>query len=91
MFGFLKSGFVRRYLRFNAIRRGLLGQNKFWLTVFGAGLVGRQIGKITKGGPAPVLFSEDLAAGESYEVRHLPPPETRRKRRKRERAERRSA
>lgn len=91
MLRLLRSGVVRRYFRYNAFRRGLLGQNKFWLTVFGAGLLGRQMGKITKGGSAPILFSEDLQVGQSYQIRHVPPPDTRRQRRKQRRRARRSA
>ena len=90
MFRLFRKGLLRRYLRFNAIRRGLFGRSPFWLTVLGAGVIGRGLGKLTKSGEAPVLFSEDLAQGQAYAVHHLPPPETRRQRRRRRRTERRT-
>ena len=65
--------YVRRTVRMNSIRKGLLGGSRFWLAVFAAGYVGRWTGKVTKRGEPPVVFSEKLKPGESYEIRHIEP------------------
>jgi hypothetical protein len=63
--------FVRRYIRTNAIRRGLLGRERLWTAIFVLGLAGRQLNKVLKRGDAPVLFSERLKPGESFLVTHF--------------------
>ena len=63
--------YVRRTIRMNSIRKGLLGGSRFWMAVFVAGRMGRFAGKVTKRGEPPVVFSEKLKLGESYEVRHI--------------------
>jgi hypothetical protein len=63
--------FVRRYIRTNAIRRGLLGRERLWTAIFVLGLAGRQLNKVLKRGDAPVLFSEKLKPGESFLVTHF--------------------
>jgi hypothetical protein len=63
--------FVRRYIRTNAIRRGLLGRERLWTTIFVLGLAGRQLNKVLKRGDAPVLFSEKLKPGESFVITHF--------------------
>ena len=65
--------YVRRTVRLNSVRKGLLGGSKFWLTVFALGYVGRFVGKVTKRGDMPVVFTEKLAPGEAYEIRHIEP------------------
>ena len=65
--------YVRRTIRMNSFRKGLLGGSPFWLTVFALGRVGRFVGKVTKRGEAPVVFRERLGPGEAYEIRHLRP------------------
>ncbi len=65
--------YVRRMIRMNSIRKGLLGGSRFWLAVFAAGYVGRWSGKVTKRGEIPIAFSEKLADGESFEIRHIRP------------------
>jgi hypothetical protein len=78
---FVKAS-VRRYLRYNSLRKGLLGQNKFWLSMFALGKLGGLMGKASKRGVAPVVFTEALKAGQSYEIAHITGPPTRRQRRK---------
>ena len=63
--------------RTNAIRRGLLGRDRFWMTIFVLGLVGRQLNKVLKRGDAPLLFSERLKPGESFVITHFPEPSRR--------------
>jgi hypothetical protein len=75
-----KLRFARRYLRTNAISRGLLGGSRGWTAVLVLGLVGRQLNKVLKRGDAPVLFSEKLRPGESFVITHYPEPERRRRR-----------
>jgi hypothetical protein len=69
-----RTRFVKRYVRTNAIRRGLLGRDKFWLGVFVLGLMGRQVNKVLKRGDMPILFSERLKPGESFVITHIPEP-----------------
>ena len=69
----LGPAYVRRTVRMNSIRKGILGGNRFWLTVFALGYVGRFVGKVTKRGEMPVVFTEKLAPGEAYEIRHVEP------------------
>jgi len=65
--------YIKRRIRMNSIQRGVLGGDKFWLTMFALGYAGRAVGKVTKRGPGPVVFSEKLAPGEAFEVRHIDP------------------
>jgi hypothetical protein len=66
--------FVKRYIRTNALRRGLIGRERFWMAVFVLGLMGRQVNKVLKRGDAPIVFSERLKPGESFVITHLVPP-----------------
>ena len=79
---FLRWRFLKRYMRTTAIRRGLLGRDRFWLGVFVLGLLGRQANKVLKRGDAPVVFSERLEPGQVLAISHLPSPERSRRRRK---------
>lgn len=63
--------YVRRTIRMNSIRKGLLGGSRFWLAVFAAGYVGRWSKKVAKRGEMPVEFSEKLQPGQAYEIRHI--------------------
>lgn len=65
--------YVRRTIRMNSIRKGLLGGSRFWLAVFVAGRMGKFAGRVTKRGEPPVVFSDKLKLGESYEIRHIGP------------------
>jgi hypothetical protein len=73
MLTYLRKGVLRRYLRLNAIRRGLFGGSKPWLAVLVLGLLGRQVGKVTKRGEMPVVLSERLEQGEALLITHLAP------------------
>ena len=63
--------YLKRTVRFNATRKGLLGGNRLWLTVFGLLQLAKWSGKVTKRGEAPIKFSESLKPGESFVVRHI--------------------
>lgn len=69
--------YVKRTIRYNSVRRGLLGGNRFWLTVFALGRLARWSGKVTKRGDMPIRFTERLEPGEAYEIRHVAPPKGR--------------
>ena len=73
MFRFLRSAYVKRYLRYNSIRRGLLGGSKPWLAVLVLARVGRGIGKITKRGAMPLALTEALKPGQALVISHLAP------------------
>ena len=63
--------YVKRTIRMNSIRKGLLGGSRFWLTVFAAGYVARWSGNVTKRGEMPIRFSEPLRPGEEIVIRHV--------------------
>jgi hypothetical protein len=67
------ASYVRRTIRRNGIRKGLLGGSRFWMAVFVAGRLAGWTGKVTKRGELPVVFSEKMKLGESYEIRHIGP------------------
>lgn len=72
MLRFLRSGYLRRWVRFNATNKGLFGGSKLWLTVFGLGVLGRGANKVLKRGPMPVVLSEKLEPGQSMVITHIP-------------------
>ncbi len=74
-----------RTIRYNALRKGLLGGSGPWLAVFVMLRLGRGIGKVTKRGEPPVVFSEKVPIGTHYQIDHLRPAKRvgRRARRKR--------
>ncbi len=80
MLTYFRKGMLRRYLRLNAIRRGLFGGSKPWMVVLALGLLGRQVGKVTKRGEMPLVLSEALRPGESMIITHLVPERRRRRR-----------
>jgi hypothetical protein len=87
LFTFFRRGHLMRWLRFNALRRGLFGGSAGWMTVLGLGLVVRALNSVRKKGPMELVFSEKLEPGAAYLITHLPPAESRRqKRRSRKRA-----
>jgi hypothetical protein len=85
MFRFLRSGYLKRWLRYNALRKGLLGRQGPWMFVFFASMALRQVNKVLKRGAMPVRFSEKLEPGATYVISHIVPP-TRRQRRRASRA-----
>lgn len=62
--------FVKRSIRTNSVRKGLLGGSRFWLVIFGLRHVARWSGKVTKRGEMPIRFSEPLQPGEQLVIRH---------------------
>ncbi len=62
---------VKRTVRRNSIRKGLLGGSRFWLAIFAAGYVARWSGKVTKRGEMPIRFSEAIGPGEEMVIRHV--------------------
>ena len=81
MFRFLRSGYLKRWLRYNALRKGLLGRQGPWMFVFFASMFLRQVNKVLKRGQMPLRFSEKLEPGASYVISHIVPPSRRQKRR----------
>ena len=73
MLTYLRKGVLRRYIRMNALRRGLFGGSQPWLAVFVLGLLRRQMGKVTKRGEIPLVLSEPLKPGEALLISHLAP------------------
>lgn len=69
----LGPAYVRRTVRMNSIRKGLLGGSRFWLVVFGLLQIGRWSGNVTKRGEMPVRYSERLEPGEAIVIRHIDP------------------
>ena len=51
--------------------RGVLDGNRAWIVVGGVALAGHLLGRAA-GGEPDVVFSEQLAPGESFRITHLP-------------------
>jgi hypothetical protein len=73
MLTYLRRGYLRRYIRMNALRRGVFGGSKPWLVIFALSMLRRQMGKVTKRGEMPLVLSERLKPGESMVITHLVP------------------
>lgn len=73
MLTYLRRGYLRRYIRMNALRRGVFGGSKPWLVIFVLSMLRRQMGKVTKRGEMPLVLSERLKPGESMVITHLVP------------------
>jgi hypothetical protein len=72
-------GLLRTWLRTNAVRKGLLGNQRGWLVVFVLGALLRLVNRARK--PSPVVFRARVEPGAGLVISHLAPPETRRRRR----------
>jgi hypothetical protein len=70
-----RRAYVKRYVRYNSVRRGLLGGSRIWTAVFAARYVGQFVTKVTKRGVMPVITSDRLEPGEGMVIRHLAPGE----------------
>jgi hypothetical protein len=81
MFRIFRLRVVKRWFRYNAIRKGLFARERPWLFVLGVGLLARQANKVLKRGVMPVRFSEKLEPGTSLVITHLAPTKSRGKRR----------
>lgn len=71
MAGRFGAAYLRRTIRYNSVRRGLLGGSRFWLAIFALARVAKWSGKVTKRGDMPIRFSEQLEPGEAFEIRHV--------------------
>ena len=80
MFRILRSGYLRRWLRYNALRKGLLGQQGPWFFVFVATFVLRRVNSVLKRGVMPIRFSEKLEPGATYVISHIVTPSRRQQR-----------
>ena len=80
MFRMFRSTYIRRWLRYNAIRKGLLGRQAPWMIVFVGSIVLKRANTVLKRGTMPIRFSEKLEPGVSYLITHITPP-TRKERR----------
>jgi len=65
---FSLSGLLR-----TGVRRGLMGGHRGWQAIFLVATVLRFVGRTSKRGSGPVLFSEKLKAGETLEICHKAP------------------
>ena len=73
MFFFLKKTYIKRLLKSNALRKGLLGGSPFWRVVWGAQLLLKGWNKISKDADdAPIEFNEPLQEGQVWAVVHEP-------------------
>ncbi len=71
----LGPSYIKRTIRHNSVRKGLLGGSRFWLGVFVVRRLALWSGKVTKRGEKPIRFSEALKPGESLLIRHIDPAE----------------
>ncbi len=72
MFPFLKRSYIKRVVRRNAIRKGLVGGSTPWRAVWVLLTVRKGWSKVSKSGEAPITFTEPLREGEAWMVVHVP-------------------
>ena len=65
---------LKRTVRTNALRRGLLGGSRLWLVAFAVLRIASWSSKVTKRGEAPVAFRQALRPGQSFVITHLEAP-----------------
>lgn len=63
---------IARLVKTNALRKGLLGGHPLWRAVWVLQLLRSGWSRISKGGEAPVTFSEPLAEGTAWTLVHVP-------------------
>ena len=68
----LNKATVARLIRSNALRKGLLGGSPFWRAVWVVSFLRRRWNKVSKGGEAPITFTEPLKEGEAWTLVHVP-------------------
>ncbi len=61
-----------RLIRSNALRKGLLGGSPFWRAVWLFSFLRRRWNKVSKGGEAPITFTEPLKEGQAWALVHVP-------------------
>jgi len=64
---------VRRAIRRNSLRRGLLGGEPLWRAVFVVRQLARWSSKAAKRDEMPVRFSQRLRPGDGIAITHLDP------------------
>ena len=63
---------ITRLIKTNALRKGLLGGSPLWRAIWVAQLLRKGWSRISKGGEAPVTFSEPLGEGTAWTLVHVP-------------------
>lgn len=72
MFPFLKRSYIKRIVKMNATRKGLLGGSPMWRAVWVLLSLRKGWSKVSKSGEAPVTFTEPLGEGEAWTIVHVP-------------------
>jgi hypothetical protein len=67
-----RKSYIKRTLRMNALRKGLLGGSLFWRVVWVSQLLFKGWGKVSKRGEAPVVFTQSLKDGDAWSIIHEP-------------------
>ena len=68
----LKSSTIKRMVKTNALRQGLFGGSPLWRAVFVGQFLMKGWNRLSKGGEAPVTFTEPLTEGEAWTLVHVP-------------------
>lgn len=63
---------ISRLVKTNALRKGLLGGSPLWRAIWVAQFLRKGWSKVSKGGEAPVTFSEPLTEGQAWTLVHVP-------------------
>jgi flagellar biosynthesis GTPase FlhF len=72
MFKFFRGAYVKRMIRMNALRKGLLGGHPMWRAVWAVSALRKMWSRVSKKGEAPITFSESLGEGEAWALVHVP-------------------
>lgn len=72
MFKIFRGAYVKRMIRVNALRKGLLGGHPMWRAIWALSAVRKMWGRVSKKGEAPITFSESLGEGEAWALVHVP-------------------
>lgn len=67
-----RSKYIKRTIKMNALRKGLLGGSPVWRTVWFLSIVRKFWSKVSKKGEAPVVFTDDLDEGTGWSLVHVP-------------------
>ncbi|NNC79956.1 MAG: hypothetical protein HKN94_07355 [Acidimicrobiales bacterium] len=67
-----RSSYLKRTVKMNALRKGLIGGSPVWRTVWVLSAVRKFWSKVSKKGEAPVVFEEDLDEGTAWTLVHVP-------------------
>lgn len=72
MLKMFRGAYVKRMIRMNALRKGLLGGHPLWRAIWAVGALRKMWGKVSKKGEAPITFSEPLGEGQAWALVHVP-------------------